>query len=172
MIKVYVIILCYTSLIAFLLVDFGEANDNAHLRPKRYLSFKNNTRFFLRLNFKANMVPWNQIFAQALGFRMNWDEAPDSFHPYHHFQRRSVYNSLEILMDKNGLNGYHCIRRAICEMRQVNEPREIYHRILKMVFSQKSSATEKWHNATREECIRSINLCPLSLLQVSLYTDL
>ncbi|KOB72431.1 Uncharacterized protein OBRU01_09594, partial [Operophtera brumata] len=78
----------------------------------------------LRLNFKANMVPWNQIFAQAVGFRINWDDPPDSFHPYHHIHRRTV----------NGLNGFHCVRRAICEMEAIPEPNEIYHKILKMVF--------------------------------------
>ena len=57
-------------------------------------------KFKVRFNFKANMVPWTQIFAQALGFRMNWDEPPDSFHPYHHFNRRSTYQTMEVLLNK------------------------------------------------------------------------
>ncbi|KPJ14434.1 hypothetical protein RR48_13505 [Papilio machaon] len=56
----------------------------------------------IRLNFKANMVPWNQIFAQALGFRLNWDDPPDSFHPYHHLYRRTAYSHLETLLDREG----------------------------------------------------------------------
>ncbi|XP_060804492.1 uncharacterized protein LOC106143284 [Amyelois transitella] len=126
----------------------------------------------IRLNFKANMVWWNQIFAQALGFRINWMEPPDTFHPYHHLYRRSVFNNLEILLDKNGLNGYHCVRRAICEIGRIDGPTSVYYRILKMVFRQQSSATDRWHNVADEECPTSIDSCPFSLLDVSPYTDM
>lgn len=56
----------------------------------------------LRFNFKANMLAWSQIFAQALGFRMNWDEPPDTFHPYrnHYIHRRTIYSHMETLLDK------------------------------------------------------------------------
>ncbi|KAJ8714698.1 hypothetical protein PYW07_002923 [Mythimna separata] len=131
------------------------------------------THFFLRFNFKVNMVPWNQIFAQALGFRMNWDGPPDTFHPYrnHFIHRRTIYSHAETLLNKNGLNGFHCVRRAICEMETIPEPRKIYHKLLKMVFRQQSSATDKWHNMTDEDCKDSISSCPFSFLDVSLYTD-
>lgn len=56
--------------------------------------------FQVRLNFRANMLPIGQIFAQALGFRMNWDDPPDSFRPYHHLTRRAVYKNIEILLNK------------------------------------------------------------------------
>ncbi|XP_030025679.1 uncharacterized protein LOC115444150 isoform X2 [Manduca sexta] len=117
------------------------------------------------------MVPWNQIFAQALGFRINWDDPPDSFHPYHHLYRRDVYKNLEIVLDRNGLNGFHCVRRAICEM-ETSESAEIYHKILKMVFRQQSSATDKWHNKTDKDCSVSVSSCPFSLLEVAQYTDI
>ncbi|XP_026749845.1 uncharacterized protein LOC113510589 [Galleria mellonella] len=168
------VIICYVCIVLFLLFGFIDANEDQvsnHRRPKRYLAFRNITHFFMRLNFKANMVWWNQIFAQALGFRMNWDEPPDSFHPHHHLYRRTVYENLETLLDRNGISGYHCVRRAICEMRLIGEPRGVYYKILKMVFRQQSLATDKWHNVTKQECPMSINLCPLSLLEVSLYTD-
>ncbi|XP_026325764.1 uncharacterized protein LOC113234622 [Hyposmocoma kahamanoa] len=172
MIRLYqVIFICYVSLIVFLLIDLSEAKDKVSHRQKRFLSFENVTHFFLRLNTKANMVPWCQIFAQALGFRMNWDAPPDSFHPYHHLYRRTVYSHLETLMDKNGLNGLHCIRRAICEMKMIPQPRGIYHKILKMVFRQQSSATDKWHKGTETDCEHSIAQCSFSMLDVSLYTD-
>ncbi|XP_059062263.1 uncharacterized protein LOC131855068 [Achroia grisella] len=167
-----VVIICYVCLIMFLLFEYSDANKNEVSRPKRYLAFRNITHFFMRLNFKANMVWWNQIFAQAIGFRINWDDPPDSFHPYHHLHRRTVYSNLETLLDNNGMSGYHCVRRAICEMRLIGEPRGVYYRILKMVFRRQSSATDKWHNVTKEECPMSMNLCPLSLLDVSLYTDM
>ncbi|CAH0718161.1 unnamed protein product, partial [Brenthis ino] len=118
------------------------------------------------------MVPWNQIFAQALGFRMNWDDPPDSFHPYRHLSRRSVYQNMEMLLNKNGLNGSHCVRRTICEINQMNDPKGIYYKILKMVFRQQSSTTDKWHSITDDECELSINACPFSMLEVLPYTDL
>ncbi|GBP60353.1 hypothetical protein EVAR_91388_1 [Eumeta japonica] len=82
------------------------------------------------------MVPWNQIFAQALGFRMNFDEPPNSFHPYHHIHRRTVYDRVQMLLDKNDLNGFDCIRRAICEVEAMQVPRGIYYKILKIIFRQ------------------------------------
>ncbi|XP_063829825.1 uncharacterized protein LOC135079168 [Ostrinia nubilalis] len=169
------VLLCYISLIVFILIESGDANEektNNHVRQRRYLSFKNKTKFFLRLNFKANMVPWTQIFAQALGFRMNWDAPPDTFHPYKHFSRRSVYNHLEHLLDRQGLNGHQCVRRAICEM-EARAPRGIYHKILKMVFRKQSSDTDKWHNnTTKEDCLVTYTKCPFSFLDISQYTDL
>ncbi|KAM3965446.1 uncharacterized protein ACR2FA_000281 [Aphomia sociella] len=156
-----------------MLLNLSDANNDvsSHNRTKRYLAFRNNTHFFMRLNFKANMVWWNQIFAQAIGFRINWDEPPVTDHLYHHINRRTIYDNLETLLDRNGINGYHCVRRAICETRMISAPRGVYYKILKMVFRRQTSATDKWHNVTIEECPMSTNLCPLSLLDVSLYTD-
>ncbi|CAK1580842.1 unnamed protein product [Parnassius mnemosyne] len=168
-----IVIICYSCLILIILFDFGKANEPSRIqhRHRRYLSFGNFSHFFLRLNFKANMVPWNQIFAQALGFRMNWNDPPDSFHPYHRLYRRTVYSHLETLLDRNGLEGFHCVRRAICEMDKISQPRGIYYKILKMVFRRISAATDKWHNATEEDCRLSITTCPFSMLEVSTYTD-
>ncbi|CAG9565940.1 unnamed protein product [Danaus chrysippus] len=119
------------------------------------------------------MVPWNQIFAQAIGYRMNWDDPPDSFHPYHHLNRRDVYHNLEILLDRNGLNGFHCVRRAICEVNSVTDARGIYLKILKMIFRKsRTSKTNKWHNYTDEDCQLSINSCPFSVMEISTYTDI
>lgn len=56
--------------------------------------------FQVRFNFRDNMVPWNQYFAHAVGFKVSWDEPPDSFHPYHHLHRRTVYNNLETLLNR------------------------------------------------------------------------
>ncbi|KAL4717417.1 hypothetical protein ACJJTC_017304 [Scirpophaga incertulas] len=173
-----VVIFCYICFIIFLLIDFGCATDEATKlskgpRQRRYLSFINGSKFFLRLNFKANMVRWNQIFAQALGFRMNWDDPPDTFRPYHRLYRRTVYNNLETILDKNGLNGFQCVRRAVCEMDFITSPRGLYNKILKMIFRRQSSDTDRWHlNVTKEECSTSINQCPFSFRHVSLYTDL
>ncbi|XP_022824825.1 uncharacterized protein LOC111355275 [Spodoptera litura] len=170
---VQVCVLCYVCFVVFILIDLGKANDSVHHRHKRYLSFKNMSHFFLRFNFKVNMVPWTQIFAQALGFRMNWDTPPDTFHPYrnHFIHRRTVYSHTEKLLDKNGLNGFHCVRRAICEMEMIAEPRKTYHKLLKMVFRQQSSDTDRWHNRTTEDCKLSQLSCPFSFLDVSLFTD-
>ncbi|XP_023936326.2 uncharacterized protein LOC112044652 [Bicyclus anynana] len=167
-----VIIVCYVCCIIILLFEFGEANQSKYIdRQRRYLSFGNFSKFFVRLNFKANMVPWTQIFAQALGFRMNWDDPPDSFRPYRHLSRRAVYESIEILLNRNGLDGFHCVRRAICEIDLV-EPKSISLKILKMIFRKHSSTTDKWHEHTNEDCRTSINTCPFSVLDISPYTDL
>ncbi|CAH2267626.1 jg27898 [Pararge aegeria aegeria] len=80
------------------------------------------------------MVPFTQIFAQALGFRMNWDDPPDSFRPYRHLSRRAVYDNLEILLNRNGLDGFQCVRRAICDLEEISEPKSISFKILKMIF--------------------------------------
>nr|XP_049702431.1 uncharacterized protein LOC126055815 isoform X1 [Helicoverpa armigera] len=170
----HVCVVCYICFIVFILIDVGNANHTTIHRHRRYLSFKNMSHFFLRFNFKVNIVPWNQIFAQALGFRMNWDDPPDTFHPYrnHFIHRRSLYSHAETLLDKNGLNGYHCVRRAICEMETIPEPHKIYHKLLKMVFRRQSAATDRWHHKTAEDCEVSISSCPFSFLDVSLYTDI
>nr|XP_049702432.1 uncharacterized protein LOC126055815 isoform X2 [Helicoverpa armigera] len=98
----HVCVVCYICFIVFILIDVGNANHTTIHRHRRYLSFKNMSHFFLRFNFKVNIVPWNQIFAQALGFRMNWDDPPDTFHPYrnHFIHRRSLYSHAETLLDK------------------------------------------------------------------------
>ncbi|KAJ8714699.1 hypothetical protein PYW07_002924 [Mythimna separata] len=161
-------------MVAFILIDVGEANDTKAVlhRNRRYLSFLNMTRFYLKFNFKANIIPWNQLFAQALGFRMNWDAPTPHFRAFHRIHRRDIYDYVERLLDKNGLDGFHCVRRAICEMQSISEPNIIYHRLLKMVFRKISAATERWHNTTSEDCDTSSSACPLSLLQISPYTDL
>ncbi|CAH2982053.1 unnamed protein product [Chilo suppressalis] len=170
------VFLCYIGFIYFLLIDMGSANKTiGHKRQRRYLVLRNTSKVFWRLNFKANMVPWNQIFAQALGFRMNWDDPPETFQTFHRHRlyRRTVYSNLELLIDKNGLNGYHCVRRAICEMAALSEASGLYCKILKMIFRRQSSDTDKWHkDLTKEECARSFNSCPFSFLDVSTYTDL
>ncbi|XP_050350357.1 uncharacterized protein LOC126773443 [Nymphalis io] len=168
-----VLVLIFVTFIICFFIRYGESSDQSEVyRQKRYLSFRNVSHFFVRFNFKANMVPWNQIFAQALGFRMNWDDPPDSFYPYHHLSRRAVFRNMEILLNRNGLNGFHCVRRAICEANEINEPEAIYFKILKIVFRQQSSETEKWHGNTEEDCQISTYTCPLSLLEVSPYTDI
>ncbi|KAG7300447.1 hypothetical protein JYU34_016068 [Plutella xylostella] len=97
------IVLSYVGLVVFVLVNFGPNSDveaNQH-RTKRYLAFLNISRFYIRLNTKAAMVPWTQIFTQAVGFRVNWDEAPDSFRPYKHLHRRELYTPLQMLLDRS-----------------------------------------------------------------------
>ncbi|XP_022824826.1 uncharacterized protein LOC111355276 [Spodoptera litura] len=168
-----VLLLCYICVVAFIIIDVSEANDTKVLqRNRRYLSFLNMTRFYLKFNFKANIIPWNQLFAQAIGFRMNWDGPPSNFRPFHRIYRREIYDYVETLLDKNGLEGFHCVRRAICEIQMIAEPNMIYHKLLKMVFRKMSPTTERWHNVTTDECTTSITICPLSLLQVSPYTDI
>ncbi|KAJ0175003.1 hypothetical protein K1T71_009144 [Dendrolimus kikuchii] len=165
-------IMFYVYLFVFVLIELCETTENVVAnRPKRFISFRNSTHFFIRFNFKANVIHWNRIFAQALGFRINWDDPPDSFHPYHRLHRRTVYNNMEILLNRNGLNGFHCVRRAVCEIASLAEPEELYHKILNMVFRQQSSATNKWHNATKDDCQISTLSCPFSFLEVSTYTD-
>ncbi|CAF4828278.1 unnamed protein product [Pieris macdunnoughi] len=164
--QINVILICYICFLLFV-VDQGAGKT----KTKRYLGFRNVSRFFLRINHKANMVRWNQIFAQALGFRMNWDDPPDTFHWYHHFTRRSLYNGVELLLDSNGLSGYHCVRRAVCEMNKISDPYLLYHKILKIIF-RRQQELEKWYNHTKEDCISSINSCPFSFLDISPYTDL
>ncbi|XP_047029516.1 uncharacterized protein LOC124637202 [Helicoverpa zea] len=168
------VLICYISLVAFILIDVGEANDTKAVlhRNRRYLSFLNMTRFYLKFNFKANIIPWNQLFAQAIGFRINWDAPPTTFRSFHRIYRRDIYDFVESLLDRNGLDGYHCLRRAICEMQMISEPNVIYHKLLKIVFRKMSPATERWHNITESDCNISINTCPISLLEVSPYTDL
>ncbi|XP_045538975.1 uncharacterized protein LOC123722155 [Papilio machaon] len=169
-----IIFVCYTCLILFVSFEYSEGNNERKLtnqRYKRYLSFSNISHFFVRFNFRDNMVPWNQYFAHAVGFKVSWDEPPDSFHPYHHLHRRTVYNNLEILLNRNGLEGFHCVRRAICDMEKITKPKGIYHKILKIIFKKKSTATDKWHNKSEQDCELSIASCPLSLLDVSTFTD-
>ncbi|XP_041981052.1 uncharacterized protein LOC121734497 [Aricia agestis] len=167
-----VLVICYLCFIMFVVVDFGDASDKIVSRQRRYLGFRNISHFFVRLNFKANMVPWNQIFAQAIGFRVNWDDPPDSFYPHHHVHRRSLYERMEVLLDRNGLSGFHCVRRAICEVQDIENPQEIYFKILKIIFRRISSDTDKWHDHTTDDCEISTRTCPFSLLQVLPYTDL
>ncbi|XP_050350358.1 uncharacterized protein LOC126773444 [Nymphalis io] len=167
-----VIIFINVTFLIFLLIQFVEANERTQVhREKRYLTFRNISHLFVRFNFRDNVIPWNQLFAHAVGFRMNFDEPPDSFHPYHHLSRRNVYRNIEILLNKNGLDGFHCIRRTICEVNEIDEQNGIYFKILKMIFRQQSSETEKWHNKTDESCQLSTNKCPFSMLDVSPYTD-
>lgn len=166
-----VILLCYACFVAFVLIQSSEA-DVKHYRNKRFLAFLNSSRFYLKFNVKDNMVPWNQLFAQAIGFRMNWDQPPMTFRPFHRLYRRNVYNYVETLLDKNGLSGFHCVRRAVCEIQIITEPKTLYHRILTIIFRKISSDTERWHNATEDECIESTMSCPFSLLEVSRYTDI
>ncbi|XP_048484762.1 uncharacterized protein LOC119693212 [Plutella xylostella] len=169
------IVLSYVGLVVFVLVNFGPNSDveaNQH-RAKRYLAFLNISRFYIRLNTKAAMVPWTQIFTQAVGFRVNWDEAPDTFRPYKHLvHRRDLYTPLQMLLDRNGISGFHCIRRAICELDAHSRPPRVYHKILKIIFRYTSPATDRWHNRSGADCQESMHSCPFSILEASMYTDL
>lgn len=50
MIRVYqVILICYISLVVFLLMDLSEAKDKVRHRQKRFLAFENITRFFVSI---------------------------------------------------------------------------------------------------------------------------
>ncbi|XP_026740947.1 uncharacterized protein LOC113506567 [Trichoplusia ni] len=164
------VLLCYLCSATLIIIDASEANGTVLHRNRRYLAFMNTTRFFMKVNFKVNSVPWNQLFAQAVGFRMNWDDPPDSYR-YPRIYRRDVYDHVETLLDRNGLVGFHCVRRAICEIQMIQNP-NIYHKLLKMLFRKISSTTERWHNSSPEECYTSLSSCPLSLLAVSPYTDI
>ncbi|CAB3260557.1 unnamed protein product [Arctia plantaginis] len=162
--------MCYFP--SLLLIPSSEAVENSH-RNRRALAFLNSTRFFLKFNFKENMIPWNQLFAQAIGFRMNWDVPSMTFRPFPlRLHRRNIYNYAETLLNKNGLSGFHCIRRTICEMQEIEQPIRIYHKILQMIFRKQSSGTERWHNVTTNECVEAVSSCPFSLLDISPYTDI
>ncbi|XP_050561603.1 uncharacterized protein LOC118274368 isoform X2 [Spodoptera frugiperda] len=124
---VQVCVLCYVCFVVFILIDYSKANDPGHHIHRRYLSLRNMSHFFLRFNFKVNMVPWTQIFAQALGFRMNWDTPPDTFHPYrnHFIHRRTLYSHTEELLDKqqsSDTDRWHNRTAEDCKLSQLSCP--------------------------------------------------
>lgn len=49
----HLVLICYICLIVFILIDMGDANEtpakSTHLRQRRYLSFKNKTKFFVSI---------------------------------------------------------------------------------------------------------------------------
>lgn len=88
----------------------------ASLRPASAYNSRVLTHFSRRLHYLEDL-PIGQIITT---------------HPYE--VTRNNNNSLQTFAFRNSLNGFHCVRRAVCEMAAITKPDGIYHKILKIVF--------------------------------------
>lgn len=63
------------------------------------LSFNTSSLFQFRLNGKANVIPWNQIFAQGWALRINYD-LPENIQKRHQFFKRDIHSDIEDIPDE------------------------------------------------------------------------
>ncbi|XP_055389285.1 uncharacterized protein LOC129618515 [Condylostylus longicornis] len=68
-------------------------------REKRYLDFEYTARMFFQLNVKNNILRVNELWAYAYGFRALMPIETSIQHRPFSRRRRSVYNTLESLLD-------------------------------------------------------------------------
>lgn len=71
-------------------------------------------------NFQANYVPlpteiypWQRFHRSLISQRTHYDTVGQKFAADR--TREFVYATVEVLLDRNGNNGKHCVLRAICE---------------------------------------------------------
>ncbi|KAF5307131.1 hypothetical protein FQR65_LT07115 [Abscondita terminalis] len=97
-------------LIVLIGIALCYSQEGTHHRVKRKVLFSKNSKLFLRLNGKDNVIPWNQIFAHGWAFRINWD-LPDTPLRRHKFFKREVEAARKNLKH---VQGYSCILKHIC----------------------------------------------------------
>ncbi|XP_059611020.1 uncharacterized protein LOC132257958 [Phlebotomus argentipes] len=153
----------------------GHTNGTTVKRYRRYLGFIKGGKVFFRVNIKDNVIKLNQLWAHAYGFRQNYDinwPFPSSYK----VRRRDVHDTLETFMEGLGFDGRACLRRSVCEAKDIHEGESgIFRKLFKKVFS----ASSPWAVDFRRQsymiptsCEEMRQSCPINFLNLSPYTDL
>ncbi|XP_055715761.1 uncharacterized protein LOC129809739 [Phlebotomus papatasi] len=168
---------CPESLIGHLLTgnnvekigDQNITNETIVKRYRRYLGFISGGKVFFRVNIKDNVIKVNQIWAHAYGFRQNYDinwPYPSSYK----VRRRDVHETVEDFMGALGFNGRACLRRSVCEAKEIeNQESGMFRKLFKKIFSVDLRQHSYMIPTSCEEMRES---CPINFLDLSPYTDL
>ncbi|XP_077290260.1 uncharacterized protein LOC143914043 [Arctopsyche grandis] len=126
----------------------------------------------VRLNSKHNMVAGTRIYAQGTGFRVNFPVPKGTFHKRHRIHRRDVYQSLEELIMHHGYDGRACVLKSLCEASKVVTPQSnILLKLYKKIFTIPEGDDQNYPYLASEKCEELDTHCPISLLQLSRFTD-
>ncbi|KAG5672419.1 hypothetical protein PVAND_002549 [Polypedilum vanderplanki] len=163
--------------------SFGLEENNStisfpKIRTKRHLFFQNGSRILVRFLVKDNIYKVNQIFAHGFGFRANIDILQPPI-PHHYIarrsiQRREIYNTIEQMFKLQGFDGRACIFKIFCDTQSENYPEiGMFSKLLKLIFTHKEAEYEgvNTQKLSARECGILNKHCPISLLELSSYTD-
>ncbi|GAB0091552.1 hypothetical protein DMENIID0001_064070 [Sergentomyia squamirostris] len=168
--------LLLVSLLILVIDATSTKNDTVHKRYRRYLGFLKNGKVFFRVNVKDNVIKVNQIWAHSYGFRQNYDinwPFPSSYK----VRRRDVHDTVETFMEALGFNGRACLRRSVCEAKDIDPNGEngIFRKLFKKIFT----APSLWHIDLAKEsymiptlCEKMRQACPINFLDMTPFTDL
>ncbi|XP_069696615.1 uncharacterized protein [Periplaneta americana] len=137
-------------------------------RMKRKIVFVKGSKFFVRLNFKANTLPYTNVFAWAAGYKLNFELPQEAKALPFRYHRRSLYENFETIIDQNGLNGRSCVLRFLCEAAELMMPTDgLFQKLVKLVFTVPEGAEHTifpYH--IPKDCNELASDCPLSLLHI------
>ncbi|XP_062555466.1 uncharacterized protein LOC134220423 [Armigeres subalbatus] len=147
-------------------------------RRKRYLIFRDVSRGFARVNIKDRAFDTTNIWAQAVGFRMNVEYNNP---PGLKITKRDVHQSLSEMIQMHDFDGRACILRAMCELSNDMTPSSgIIFKLFKRIFS-RPPATDATSNGssslpqgdeiyfpylTSNNCTELDQHCPISQLDI------
>ncbi|PSN41154.1 hypothetical protein C0J52_05219 [Blattella germanica] len=122
-----------TAVLLILVIIVGVESSQ---RVKRRLAFIKGSKFFLRLNFKAQSFPTTILFAYAAGYKLNFELPDDANKAPFRFHRRAIYENVESALDQHGLDGRSCILKFLCEAEQVLiSTNNLFQKTLKLIFT-------------------------------------
>ncbi|KAL3273270.1 hypothetical protein HHI36_014724 [Cryptolaemus montrouzieri] len=141
---IHLLFIMYTSLV---LLEYGNS-----IRVKRKIAFTKNSKFFIRLNGKTNVLNITSIFAHGWSIRINYD-LPDSLQKMHKIFRRNTDSF-------DGANGFPTllstlVRKKLC--RTFNVPLNIstcgfFCEIKRIIHRSSGSQTEFLQSFLYSEC--------------------
>lgn len=197
----------------FLIVVWAESNDSTGIstterilsRKRRYLVFPEGSSFSCAVCMTVGVIgnPSDQFLSWALNWGVAYDlpnnvtiftgvgrdpemaVLPEEPVPAAQRRfRRDLYNRLEIIIDSMGHNGKECVKRALCESKQMFKARggnmieEMIRTLFSLpktrVFSFENQAIvpyDKAHRSGRSlktDCTKLYKECSFSLIDVAL----
>ncbi|PSN41155.1 hypothetical protein C0J52_05218 [Blattella germanica] len=144
------------------------SGDRRSQRTKRKVIFVKGSKFFVRLNFKANTLPYTALFAYAAGYKLNFDLPTEAKAKPLRFHRRDIFENMETIFNENGLHGRACMLRFLCEASTYVLPTSgLFHKLVKLIFSIPESQQDSLHPyIPQTECQSMSDLCPMSLFHI------
>ncbi|KAG4065082.1 hypothetical protein HA402_007479 [Bradysia odoriphaga] len=132
-----------------------------------------------RANIKDNIIQVNQFWAQAYGFRANFPIENQK-----RTKRSDVYDTLSDLINQHGFDGRACILKTFCDASKAITPNSgMLFKMFKLIFSnRRKDFTSGFNSLPKDDdklypylksndCEELDSHCPLSLLNLTPYTD-
>ncbi|CAD7077436.1 unnamed protein product [Hermetia illucens] len=124
---------------------------------------------FFRANVKDNVIKVNTLWAHAFGYRANYPiENDKKYRPF----RRDVYDTIEDLLSRHGLDGQACTLKTFCTAIQMVESQSgMIFKLFKLIFTLEEGELVHFPHFQERFCKAVKYNCPLSFRDISPYTD-